>query len=179
MSRDPVSMRRDDLAGRWTLIGLATVTGAIGLASPQARAVMAWMGLHPRAPRLELFLAIPPVIQLHIAGAVVALAIGTVLMIGVKGTRIHKILGWAWVAAMGLTAVSSLFIREINPGRFSWIHLLSGWTIIALPMAVYAIKRRKVAMHRRAITGLFVGGPLIAGAFAFLPGRLLWNVFFA
>ena len=46
-------------------------------------------------------------------------------------------------------------------------------------MAVYAIKRRKVAMHRRAMTGLFVGGLLIAGAFAFLPGRLLWNVFFA
>lgn len=179
MSRDPLSMRRDDVAGRWTLIGLAGVTLAIALASPQARAVLDWLGLHPRAPRLDLILAVSPIIQLHIAGAVTALAIGTVLMIGVKGTRTHKALGWAWVAAMGLTAVSSLFIREMNPGRFSWIHLLSGWTIIALPMAVYAIKRRKVAMHRRAMTGLFVGGLIVAGVFAFLPGRLLWTVFFA
>jgi uncharacterized membrane protein len=179
MDRETLSMRRQAGNGRWTLIGLAAVTAAIALASPQAKAVMAWMGLHPRPPRLDLILAASPVIQLHIAGAVVALAIGTVLMIGIKGTRIHKVLGWAWVVAMLLTAVSSLFIRQINHGAFSYIHLLSGWTIIALPMAVYAIKRRKLSMHRRMMTGLFVGGLIIAGLLTFLPGRLMWGVFFA
>jgi uncharacterized membrane protein len=78
---------------------------------------------------------------------------------------------------MGSTAVSSLFIRVINPGHFSFIHLLSGWTIIGLPGAVYAIKRGKVASHRRAMTGMFVGGLLLAGLFTLLPGRLLWHVF--
>jgi uncharacterized membrane protein len=28
------------------------------------------------------------------------------------------------------------------------------------------------------MTGLFVGGLLIAGAFAFLPGRLMWQIVF-
>lgn len=78
---------------------------------------------------------------------------------------------------MGTTAISSLFIRDINHGALSFIHLLSGWTIVGLPGAVYAIKRGKVASHRKAMTGMFVGGLILAGAFAFIPGRLLWTVF--
>jgi uncharacterized membrane protein len=179
MDRETVSMRRNARNGRWTLVGLATVTTAIALASPQARTAMGWMGLHPRPPRLDLVLAASPIIQLHIVGALTALAIGTVLLIGIKGTQVHKILGWVWVVAMALTAVSSLFIRQANHGAVSYIHLLSGWTIVALPMAIYAIKRRKLAMHRRMMTGLFVGGLIIAGLLTFLPGRLMWSVFLA
>nr|WP_240633944.1 DUF2306 domain-containing protein [Caulobacter flavus] len=133
-------------------------------------------GVH--MPNLSLLAAAPVKIQLHVAAALTALAIGTVLMVGVKGTRLHRTLGWTWVVAMATTAISSLFIREMNHGAMSWIHLLSGWTIVALPMAVYAARRHKVHMHRRFMTGLFVGGLLIAGAFTFLPGRLLWRVFF-
>lgn len=33
-------------------------------------------------------------------------------------------------------------------------------------------------MHRRMMTGLFIGGLVIAGALTFLPGRLMWQVFF-
>ena len=179
MDRETLSMHGKAGNGRWTLIGLATVTAVLALASPQAKAVMGWMGLHPRPPRLDLILAASPIIQLHIVAALTALAIGTVLLIGVKGTRIHKTLGWVWVVAMALTAVSSLFIRQTNHGSFSLIHLLSGWTIVALPMAVYAIKRRNLRMHRRMMTGLFVGGLIIAGLLTFLPGRLMWSVFLA
>ena len=179
MPDEPLSMRRSSGNGRWTLIGLALVTTAVALASPQARTVMGWMGLHPRPPRLDLILAASPIIQLHIVGALTALAIGTVLLIGIKGTRVHKTLGWVWVVAMALTAVSSLFIRQVNHGAFSYIHLLSGWTIVALPMAIYAVKRRKLATHRRMMTGLFVGGLIIAGLLTFLPGRLMWGVFLA
>ena len=179
MPNEPLSMRRSSGNGRWTLIGLAAVTAAIALASPQARMVMGWMGLHPHPPRLDLILAASPIIQLHIVGALTALAIGTVLLIGIKGTRVHKTLGWVWVVAMALTAVSSLFIRQVNHGAFSYIHLLSGWTIIALPMAIHAIRRRKLATHRRMMTGLFVGGLIIAGLLTFLPGRLMWSVFLA
>lgn len=131
-----------------------------------------------RLPDFGLLASAPLVIQLHVAGAVIALAIGTILLIGVKGTRRHRALGWGWVAAMATTAISSLFIHTINPGGFSFIHLISGWTIIALPMAVYAARRHRVAAHRRGMTGMFVGGLLIAGAFTFLPGRLMWSVFF-
>ena len=68
--------------------------------------------------------------------------------------------------------------HSINPGGFSLIHLLSGWTIISLPMAIYAVRRGKVQAHRRAMTGMFVGGLLVAGALTFLPGRLMWAIFF-
>lgn len=139
---------------------------------------LAGTGFRLHAPHWPLLLQSPPVIQLHVAAALTALIIGIVLLIGVKGTRRHRILGWAWVAAMGTTAVSSLFIHAINPGGFSLIHLLSGWTIISLPMAIYAIRRGKVQAHRRAMTGMFVGGLIVAGAFTFLPGRLMWAIFF-
>ena len=139
---------------------------------------LARMGLRLHAPDWRLLLDASPVIQLHIAAALTALVIGTVLLIGVKGTRRHRILGWSWVAAMAATAISSLFIHSINPAGFSLIHLLSGWTIISLPMAIYAIRRGKVQTHRRAMTGMFVGGLIVAGGFTFLPGRLMWAIFF-
>ena len=76
------------------------------------------------------------------------------------------------------TAVSSLFIRVLNHGAFSLIHLLSGWVIIATPMAVWAARRHKVDFHRKMMAGLFTGGLVVAGALTFLPGRMMWNVFF-
>ncbi|NEX92705.1 DUF2306 domain-containing protein [Caulobacter sp. 17J65-9] len=139
---------------------------------------LAGLEIHPHLPDLGLVATAKPAIQLHLATALLALAIGTVLLLGVKGNRLHRVLGWTWVIAMATTAVSSLFIHEINHGAFSFIHLLSGWTIIGLPMAVYAARRHKVAQHRRSMTGMFVGGLILAGLLAFLPGRLMWELFF-
>jgi uncharacterized membrane protein len=181
MADENMSMRRAMLSGRFGVLGLGVVTMAILAANPGVVAApvrfLERFGFHPHAPDLSLIAAAPLVIQLHIAGAVTALVIGSVLLAGVKGSGLHKRLGWTWVAAMTLTAISSLFIRTLHPGHFSFIHLLSGWTLIALPMAIFAIRRRNVRLHRRAMTGMFVGGLLIAGLFTFLPGRLMWNVF--
>jgi uncharacterized membrane protein len=96
-------------------------------------------------------------------------------MLRPKGRGIHKALGWSWVAAMGTTAVSSLFITGLNGDAYSLIHLLSGWTVIALPMAVYAIRSRRVEMHRRMMMGMFYGGLLIAAALTFIPGRFMFQ----
>jgi len=120
----------------------------------------------------------PLEIQLHIAGALFALLIGTVLLVGIKGTAVHRGLGWAWVLAMTVTAISSLFIRQINGGALSLIHLLSGWTLIGLPMGVWAVRRGRIRAHARHMTGLFIGALIVAGAFAFVPGRLMWSLFF-
>lgn len=142
---------------------------------------LARMGFTPHSPDWRLLLTSPPAIQIHVAAALTALAIGIVLLIGVKGNRLHRTLGWTWVLAMATTAVSSFFIHRLNPGGpggFSLIHLLSGWTVIALPMAVHAARRHRIADHRRAMTGMFVGGLIVAGAFTFLPGRLMWAIFF-
>ena len=107
-----------------------------------------------------------------------ALGIGTVQLLGVKGTTLHRTLGWGWVVAMGTTAISSLFIRELNHGRFSFIHLLSGWVIIALPMALWAARAARIRLHGRLMAGMFLGGLIVAGLLAFIPGRLMWRLFF-
>jgi uncharacterized membrane protein len=134
--------------------------------------------LHPHAPRFDLILQAPLAVQLHLTAVLTAFAIGVVLLIGVKGSLMHRTLGWTWVVAMMTGAVSSLFIRIINHGSLSFIHLLSGWTIVVLPFAVYAARRHKVRIHARAMTGLFTGGLVLAGVLAFIPGRLMWEMFF-
>lgn len=132
--------------------------------------------LHP--PRWELWARISPTLQLHIAAALSALVIGSVLMLRPKGRAVHKVLGWTWVAAMVVTAVSSFFLTGLHGDAFSLIHILSGWTLVALPMGVYAIRRRNVERHRRTMSGMFYGGLLFAGAFTFLPGRFMFAMFF-
>ena len=136
------------------------------------------LAFRPHAPDVSLLAAAPLAIRVHVLGAAGALLIGTMLLIGVKGTTVHRTLGWGWVVAMGTTAVSSFFIHRINPDGFSFIHLISGWSVIALPMAVYAARKHRVKAHRRGMVGLFVGGLLVAGVLSFLPGRLMWRVVF-
>lgn len=159
------------------LLGVPTV---VYLAADGGR--IALLGFSLRAPDFGLLAAAPTAIQIHVAAALTALAIGIVLLAGIKGTRLHRALGWTWVLAMGTTAVSSFFIHAINPGGpagLSLIHLLSGWTMVGLPMAVYAARRHRVQTHRRAMTGMFVGGLIVAGLLTFLPGRLMWAIFFS
>ncbi len=152
----------------WLLIAVAV---GVGLA-------LAALSTVAHAPDWALLARQPWVIRLHIAAALAALLLGTVQLVGIKGTGLHRLIGWSWDVAMVTVAVSSLFIRQINPGSFSWIHLLSGWTLIALPMALFAIRRGRVANHARGMTWTFIGGLIVAGAFTFLPGRLMWEVFF-
>ncbi|GAA0204930.1 hypothetical protein GCM10010203_65650 [Actinomadura yumaensis] len=194
-------MRKDRTQGRWAAFirsfpamsprlarHLPSAAGLFLLGVPiliyltRDNGQIARLGFRPHAPKLDLLAAAPTAIQVHVAAALTALAIGIVLLIGVKGTRLHRTLGWAWVAAMGTTAISSFFIHAINPGGpagLSLIHLLSGWTVVGLPMAVYAARRHRVQAHRRAMTSMFVGGLIVAGLLTFLPGRLMWAVFFS
>ena len=106
-----------------------------------------------------------------------ALAVGGILLAGRKGARMHRVLGWAWVLAVGTVALTSLFIKTQNPGHFSIIHLLSGYVIIALPLAVAAARRHDVQRHRRYMTGMYLGGFAVNLVFVLLPGRLVWNLF--
>lgn len=133
---------------------------------------------HLHAPQFGLLAVAPLQIQIHVAAVTVALGIGIALMLGLKGNTVHRTLGWVWVVAMATAAISSLFIRHANAGSFSFLHLFAGWTLIMLPMAVFAARKHNVRLHSRTMTGLFVGGLLIAGAFAFMPGRLMWQIAF-
>lgn len=170
---------------RTVLIGIAiTVALVLAVGAAQGRgpgAVLSGflhMKGHVHAPNFGPLAAAPVQIKVHVAAVGTALAIGIVLMLGLKGTTVHRTLGWIWVVAMAAAAISSLFIHRANAGGFSFLHLFAGWTLIALPMGVFAARKHKVRLHGRTMTGLFVGGLLIAGAFAFMPGRLMWQMVF-
>ena len=117
-------------------------------------------------------------IKVHLAFAVVALGLGTAMMTSRKGARFHRIAGWIWAIMMLVVAGSSLFITSLTPGHWSWIHILSGWTLVAVPLGLLFARRHSVKNHRRFMAGTFFGGLLIAGAFTFVPGRLMWDMFF-
>jgi uncharacterized membrane protein len=130
------------------------------------------------APRLELIAQAPLAIQMHLATVAGSLLIGVVLMSGVKGTRVHRVLGWSFVILMLATAVDALFIHSPTGPRFTPLHLFSVFVLIVAPLGVLAARRHMVAVHWRAMTGLFFGGLILAGLVAFMPGRLMWRVFF-
>ena len=127
---------------------------------------------------LSRLLTIPLVLQIHVASAITAFFVGLWILAGPKGRGMHKTLGWVWVVAMGVTAVSSFWLTGINGNSFSWIHGLSAWTMIGLPMGIYAIRKKNVQKHAKNMKGMFLGGMIIAGLFTFLPGRLMWHLFF-
>lgn len=170
---------------RWGLLATAVAApvAIVALAAgPQARSAWgAQLGhMHLHGPRLELLAAMwrtHPVVIAHMTCAFAALGIGTALMIGVKGTAAHRVFGYAWSACMLVTAVSSFWIRT-NHGQLSFIHFLSGWTTLAVPLAIAFVRRRQVRRHARMMTSVFVGGLLIAGLLTFLPGRLMFQLFF-
>ncbi|MDB5432167.1 MAG: hypothetical protein JWP35_3283 [Caulobacter sp.] len=129
-------------------------------------------------PDFSLLLGQPAVLQAHVLAAITAFTLGVAMFASRKGARFHRAAGWVWVILMAVVAGSSLAITAINPGHFSLIHLLSALTLLTLPLAVIAARRHRVADHRRRMTGLFLGGMIFAGAFTFLPGRLMWMIFF-
>jgi len=94
-----------------------------------------------------------------------------------RGRRAHRVLGWIWVIAMIVIAVSSFWIHTIGQfGRFSLIHLLSLATLAGLAYGVSAARRQRVADHRRTMLQLVWLALIGAGAFTLLPGRLMHAV---
>jgi uncharacterized membrane protein len=55
---------------------------------------------------------------------------------------------------------------------------LSIFTLVTLPLAVWAAHRHEVTAHRRAMIMLFSGALVIAGLFTLLPGRIMHAVVF-
>jgi uncharacterized membrane protein len=109
----------------------------------------------------------------HIATAATALLAGSGIMLLRKGTSLHRMNGRLWVGLMLTTALLSFGIR--SSGSFSWIHLLSLWTIFTITMGIFAIRARRIEAHRRWMRGTYLG--LIGAAiFTLLPQRLLGHL---
>ena len=114
---------------------------------------------------------------LHLATVVPAFVIGAFQLLRRKGTPSHKLLGKIYMVLMLGTAFITLAMpAEVGPrflGHFGFIHAFSFLALFNVPFAFIAARRGNIKAHRGAMIGLYVGGILIAGAFAFSPGRML------
>jgi len=120
-----------------------------------------------------------PAIQLHAFAAMTAFALGIVQFSAPKGTLPHRTIGWIWASLMAIVGATSFWIHELRLwGPWSPIHLLSIFTLVTLPLAVWAAHRHAVDRHRRAMTAIFFGALVIAGLFTLVPGRILHAVVF-
>ena len=113
----------------------------------------------------------------HLTTVVPAFFLGAYLLLNRKGTPVHKLLGKIYMVLMFITAATTLFMSaEVGPrfmNHFGWIHLLSFLVLWSVPEAYFAIKRGDLKRHQRSMVLTYVGGILIAGSFALMPGRLL------
>ena len=111
-------------------------------------------------------------IWVHFIAAVLAIMLGMINLVSEKGTPQHRMVGWFWLIIMIFVTIPSFWIREINEGDFSWIHLLTIWTIISMGIAIISIKKGNVRTHAGFMVGTMVGA-VIAGGFAMMPGRFI------
>ena len=121
-----------------------------------------------------------PVIAIHVAAAVAAIAIGPLALWARKGAtqrpRLHRAAGYAWVTLMVATAISAIFITGGGGprwGSFGLIHLLIPITLGMLVLSFFYLARRNITGHRAVMQRIYFGACVVAGAFTLLPGRLL------
>jgi uncharacterized membrane protein len=121
----------------------------------------------------------PLPIQLHAYAALGAFVLGAIQLAGAKGTTRHRALGYTWAALMFTVAISSFWVHEIRLwGPWSPIHLLSIFTLVMLPLGLWAAHSHAVARHRSTMIGLYLGALVIAGLFTLVPGRIMYKVVF-
>jgi len=125
----------------------------------------------------------PLAVQIHVATVVPAFLIGTYqIFFSRKGAPFHRVLGYIYLALMTITAITTLFIHALMPngpfGGFSPIHLLVGLTLFGVVGALRGAWTHNIALHKRAMIGVYIGGILIAGSLTFLPGRIMHAVVF-
>jgi uncharacterized membrane protein len=117
------------------------------------------------------------IVQWHVAAALGALGLGTAVVFLRKGTIVHRRIGWLWVGAMLVVAITSFWITGPRPGHFSPIHLLSILTLATLPYAIWARRVGRIGSHRAAMISLYVS-LVAAGAFTLIPNRLIGRIVF-
>ena len=128
----------------------------------------------------EPILTAAPIIQIHIAFALLALLTGPIALFRARRDRLHKVLGYvASVAMLGL-AWSGLGIESSFPiiAGFGPIHLFCVLATIGTGDALYQIRRGDVARHIAAMQSVWFGALGVTGLITLLPGRVLNRALF-
>ena len=162
----PTTLRANDVSP--LLRGAMVASGAtLGLLSLLAL-IRAATGIAPAAP-----VAHDVAVAIHLMSVLPAIPLGIYVLLTRKGGARHRLLGRIWMALMASTAISALFIRVLNHGGFSWIHLFVPVTLLAAWAAIAAARAGDIPRHRRRLVGMFLGAMVIPGLFAFSPGRVM------
>ena len=132
---------------------------------------------------LAPLLAAPSAVQLHVFTVVPAFFLGTwLIFFSRKGARRHRAVGYVYLTLMTVTAIAALFIHEIPAidivYGFGPIHIFSIVTLSGVVGALRGAWTHNIKMHRGSMLGVYIGGILIAGTFAFLPGRIMHAMVF-
>lgn len=118
-----------------------------------------------------------PLAILHLMTVVPAFFLGTFLLARRKGTPVHKSLGKVYLGLMMVTGCITLLMpAQVGPRLFNHFGFIRSFSVLALysaPTAILAIRKGNLKAHRSRMIGLYIGGILIAGGFAFAPGRML------
>lgn len=126
---------------------------------------------------LDPLIAAPLLVQAHAAAALLAGPLGAAQFVLPKGDARHRPLGWAWVLLMAVAAASALGITgSAGPGRWSLVHLLVPVLALLLALAVLAARRGRAKRYRWTMVRLYLGAPLIRGAFTLMPARIMHRV---
>lgn len=120
----------------------------------------------------------PISVQVHVLSVTVAFFAGLIIFMLPKGTGLHRLLGWTFVISMiGAAATSIMMIADLKTG-INFLHIFTVITAVSLTFGLRAIWRGDVRSHAHNMIGLYIGALLVAGAFAFIPGRLMWRMLF-
>jgi len=129
--------------------------------------------------RLAPLLEASPWVQLHVAAAMLALALGCYQFLSRKGSVPHRLVGWVWIAALAALCVTSFFIPgSWHIGPVSVFHVLSAYTLWALFMGARAARNGDVADHKSYMTWLFVLSVILSAVIAVASGGVLYQVVF-
>lgn len=95
----------------------------------------------------------------HVTAASWVLVAGGFQLARAKGTVSHRALGWSWMLAISLVAISSFWIHDLEPVALGLgpIHFLSLWTLFCVAASPYL---------RNLAVGAYIG-TVVAGFFAF------------
>lgn len=115
-----------------------------------------------------------PLLLSHVLAASISMPLGAYqLLRRPRGDTPHRMLGRVWAAALMWTALSSFWIRDLNDGSLSVLHILSVITVVSLIAGIWGIRRGDIRTHLGSMLGSWLGsiGAFI-GAVA-VPSRLI------
>lgn len=107
----------------------------------------------------------------HVVAALFVLVIGPAQILRPRRDRIHRTVGYLWIAAMYYVCLSSFWI--VSDGRFSWLHGLSAFTLVTVTLGLVSALRGNISAHRGNMVGSYIGTAIAFGFAVAVPGRAI------